>query len=138
MSALHDDMAAELIRLLTHPEGAFGRMKDCEAENGYSVIPAGATFPIVFSADDWRKNSLVSLHGREVRIVAITALTQGNGALRRLINNITAANLTPVVVEPMGETMPAILRKWKWIRSDAGIGWFHEEQWRPPTTQVQS
>jgi hypothetical protein len=82
-----------------------------------------------FDAADWRDGAVVSVDhvNREARIVAVWARKPRHGALRKLIAGIRLEGMTTVVVEPMFNDMPSILRKWGWVRSRRG----DEEQWRP-------
>ena len=81
-----------------------------------AIIPygaAGVIEPISFSRDDWHDGVISFDAGRrEIRLVAIKARQQQRGAFRRLISVIHAAGYTPVVIQPVGHIMPAILRHW--------------------------
>jgi hypothetical protein len=118
----------------THPLGMAGVMLAEEVAAGRKPIQPGATEPFVFSADDWEFPQVVSLDGREVRITAVLARRPGTGAFRRLLAAIQAAGLKPVVVEPVGVTMPAILARWGWRRTVVGHGFRRVEEWRPRAT----
>lgn len=99
---------------------------------GRVVVQPGAKTPFDFPADDWVYPTVVSHDRREVFIVAILAKEPGSGAFRRLINNITAAGLTPVVVCPVGVIMPAILKRWRYRCAVRGRGFERVDEWRPP------
>lgn len=125
------DILAEIELTLNHPRGAVGRMQDLEYEKGFGVIPWGATEPIRFSKDDWHDGVLSFDEGRkEIRIVAIYAKRQRRGAFRALLSAIFSVGYEPVVIEPMGEIMPALLRRWGWsctlVESDNEV----VEEWR--------
>lgn len=131
--ALLDKIVAEFGMASAHPRGAFGHMEDCEREMVFVVIPVGATEPFAVASHDW-ENALVSLNGSDVRLVLLHAYRRNRGALRRLVAAIQGAGLTPVVIEPTGSEMPAIMRKWKWKkRRVGGTGWESYEEWRPDT-----
>lgn len=134
-SLAHVYTAASLI--LAHranPLGGAGVMMLAEAQSGRRPIQPGATMPFAFSADDWAFPQVVSVEGQEVRLVLIEARQPGNGAFRRLIDAIQAAGFTPVVIEPVGVTMPAIMAAWGWRPTTAGRGLSRVEEWRPPTS----
>jgi len=111
-------LAAEIHRIINHPRGVIGRMSDLEYEKGYGIIPygaTGATEPIPFSKEDWHDGVITFDEGRkEIRIVAVYARQQQRGALTRLIEVIRQAGYRPVVIEPIGHIMPAIIRHWGW------------------------
>lgn len=123
---------AEFEHVMSHPLGAAGRMMDMERARGHRLVFVGDNIPFSLPLSHWHGNAVIALDGIEVRIVAIWAKHQGQGAFTRLIDNIKAAGLTPVVLTPIGDAMPAILKKWGWVRTDVGEGFKHEEQWRAP------
>jgi len=88
-------------------------------------------------AVDWVYPAVISHDGREAFIVAIRAKHPGSGAFRRLVDNITAAGLTPVVVCPLGATMPAILKRWRWCCTIQGPDGDKVEEWRPPAKELR-
>jgi len=103
-------------------------MRDDERALGHTpVIPGDVPW---LSPADWPHHVVVSLAGSKVRIIAIVANEPGNGAFRRLIDGIAAANLTPVVIAPSNE-MRATLKRWGWRERSRGYGLSHEERWSP-------
>lgn len=77
-------------------------------------------------ADDWVGEPVVTMRGMEVRIVAVWARHEGRGTFRRLVHNIQAAGLVPVVVAPFAQ-MESIMGKWGWQHSRIGS----DDEWRP-------
>lgn len=130
---LVDRLADVIAGMGTHPRGIVGLIEDGERKLGATIIPLGASEPFPFPADDWM-DGVVSVLGGKARIVAIHAHEEGRGALRRLVNGIQAAGLVPVIVEPVGPTMPAILKRWGWKRHVRGSGWERVEEWSPRTS----
>lgn len=130
-AAMVDAIADMLIARRCHPLGMAGVMIDQEIAAGRQPIQPGATEPFDFPAADWTFPQVVSLDGREVRLVAILANAPGNGAFRRLIANIRAAGLAPVVIAPVGVVMPAIMERWGWRQTIIGSGWEVFDEWRP-------
>jgi hypothetical protein len=124
-------LAAVLERRQDSPLGMAGVMMSNEVAAGRRLVQPGATTPFAFPADDWAFPQVVALDGAEVRIVAILARTPGRGAFRRLIDAICAAGFQPVVIEPIGVTMPAILARWGWRCTVRGEGFDRIEEWRP-------
>jgi hypothetical protein len=100
-----------------------------EDEGRRAVWPHHKRLPKWFDPSDWACWPVLSYDKREVHIVAVYAARRG--ALRRLIDRAAKHGLSPVVVEPIGPTMPAIMRKWGWQKSVVGEGWDRREEWRP-------
>lgn len=121
----------EVQRCLEPPLGARGMMIENEQAAGAVIIPLGAVDPIAFPSEDWEPGC-TSLKGSEIRIVAIQARHPRSGAFRRLLASIAAAGLKPVIVTPVGDVMPKLVRRWKWRRTIAGTGFDSSEEWRPP------
>lgn len=96
-------------------------MTASEVARGYVPVPVGSVpwLPL----DDWHATDLVTLDGKEVRIVAIVANNPHTGAFKRLLAGIEAAGLSPVVIAALPE-LEAILRRWRW-RKNA------RKEWRP-------
>ncbi|MDE2104135.1 MAG: hypothetical protein KGL39_43255 [Patescibacteria group bacterium] len=118
-------------RVAAHPLGARGVMIDDERARGAVLIPLGATDPIALPREDWDVGVVTRL-GDEIRIVAILAKRPGTGAFSRLLASIRAAGLRPVVVAPLGDVMPALMKRWGWTRTIAGAGFDACKEWRPP------
>lgn len=118
-------------RIESNPLGIAGVMMDDELAAGATLVRVGDVVPFAVPADDWEENCVISVLGLEARLVALLALRPGTGSLHRLVARINATKLIPVVVQPMGETMLAILRKWGWHRSVRGTGFTSVEEWRP-------
>jgi hypothetical protein len=115
--------------------GPVAAMKEDERAAGFMpVCPGDVPW---FSKYDWPDDVVVSVKGREVRIVAIKAKERGKGALRRLIGEIAYHGLTPIIVEPLFD-MPDILKKWGWTSRIVGTGMNREEQWRPDEKWLRS
>lgn len=103
-------------------------MREDERAAGFEPVTPGSV-PWL-SADDWPDDIVVSIKGRDVRVVAIKAKEPGKGAFTRLIARITCAGLTPHVVEPLFD-MPAILERWGWTHTVMGAGMDRQEIWTP-------
>lgn len=104
-----------------HPGGIVGLMLDSEIAAGGTPYDPGP---------EWAPGVVVR-RGDEVRLVAILAKRPGCGALGRLVGRIKAEGLTPVIIEPIGPAMIAILKRWHWKRTVRGRGWERVEEWRP-------
>jgi hypothetical protein len=128
-------LLSELSRIASHPRGVIGRMSDLEREKGHGIIPWGAlgvTEPIPFPEEEWHDGVITfDAKRKEIRLVAIKARVQQRGALNRLIASIRKAGYTPVVVEPIGHQMPAILHHWGWMKTLVEDGAEVVEEWRP-------
>lgn len=128
-SAMVDAIVETIVSGRQHPLGMAGVIMMGEQAKGATVLRVGCAEPVAIPAEDWTELSVFSLLGEEVRIVAV--ISQRPGALRRLVDAILAAGLSPVVVEPVGQIMPAIMRRWKWRRRIVGHGFERCEEWRP-------
>lgn len=121
----------EMLQFLMSMKGkaAWEALRDAELMRGFQWVPVGSVpwLPLA----DWHDRDCVSLDGDEVRLVAIAARRPRSGAFKRLLAEIDAAGLKPVVVAPMG-TMTAILERWGWEKTEIGSTFAdYEEQWRP-------
>lgn len=103
-------------------------MRDDERERGNRVVVPGEVDWL--PAADWDDTIVVSVSGREVRLIAILARKPGSGAFRRLVGRIQSSGLVPVIIAPSRE-MAATMRRWNWTRRYVGSGFEQEEQWRP-------
>lgn len=129
---LPEHVIAEIDAIMAHPGGPVGRMRDREREMGHMLVAPGSYLPFIFPKEDWEDECVVSVAGKEVRLVIITAIRPCSGAFRRLVEHIQSAGLTPVVCAPVGPTMPFVMQKWRWVKTDRG-GWETCDEWRPPT-----
>ena len=120
-----------LRKILDHPAGAGGLLRDGEIQLGARLLPVGTTDPILLPVDDWDPGTIVSALENEIRLVALLARRPGTGAMRRLVEAIKARGLVPVVVAPMGSTMPAIMRHWGWRKTIVGPAHDKVDEWRP-------
>jgi len=118
-----EDIAEEVSAMLA-AGGPAARIRQIEEHAGRHVLTVGVTIPFAYSAEDWEPSSVVSLDGKRVRIVLVSARSPGHGAFTRLVRAITRAGFTPVVCAPVGPTMPAILKHWGWRES-------YWEEWTP-------
>lgn len=125
------EVFAEMIRAMSHPEGARGRMRDLEIEHGHTVLVRDQPLAFSFSSADWDEDTLITMDGKDVRLILTNALHPGTGALHRLVASIQAAGLNPVVLSPVGPTMPAIMKHWGWKMHTVGAGFHRSEEWRP-------
>lgn len=82
------------------------------------------------ATEDWLDDVVVTLLGKDVRLVWLNARGPGKGAFTRLIAGIEAANLRPVVIDPLSET-DAILRRWGWVPRVVGRDVDRITLWRP-------
>jgi hypothetical protein len=103
-------------------------MLQAEAEEGREPIWPRCK-PEWLIADDWDPWPVLSIKDNELHIIAIASARKG--AFRRLIEGAATAGLSPVVVCPMGQIMPAIMAKWGWRETVVGEGWDSREEWRP-------
>lgn len=122
-----------VMQMFDHPRGPGGVLEDAEREKGGKLVPIGAYEPFEVSEFDWMQPHLISVRDGEAFIVAIKARHRGEGAFSHLIRGIRRAGLTPVVVAPIGDIMPAIMKKWGWVQTVIG-GDFEtrRDEWRPP------
>lgn len=119
-----------LLESFDHPRGPGGVIEDIETGRGATIIPLGSREPFHFDPADWERG-VISRLGDEVRIVAVEARRPRHGALKRLVANIQAAGLKPVIVAAMLD-MPAILKHWGWIRKDVpDVEGGTYDEWRP-------
>lgn len=91
------------------------------------IMPDNA--PRWFDPNDWAKWPVLSIGGGELYIVAIESARKG--ALHRLLDAARKAHLTPVIVSPMGQIMPGLVRRWGWTCTVVGEGLDRREEWRP-------
>jgi hypothetical protein len=94
-----------------------------EIAQGFAIVRPGeaAWLPL----EDWHPFSIASTDGKRVRLVALQAQHEGEGALRRCIAAIRAARLQPVIVEPF-DRLEQSLKRWGWRHrrlADANI-WY--------------
>lgn len=102
---------------------------DAELEQGRKLLRVGAG-PIWVRPSDWRADPspIITYDDKECRIIAVWAAKERSGALRRLVRAIEKSGRKPVVVEPIGHAMPAIMEQWKWVETKGTDG---ESEWRP-------
>ncbi len=124
------DILSEIAKGRAHPRGFLGMMEDGETQAGRALVPLGATRPFPLPSTDF-KDAVLSLADGQVRIVLVTAKHPGRGAFRRLVRAIISAGLAPVVCEPVGFVMPAIMKRWGWRESITGCGFDRVAEWRP-------
>lgn len=116
-------IADTLVASKGHPLGIAGIMLDNEYAAGAVSYPTDPA--------DWVQPAVVVRRGDDVRIVAVLARHPGSGALGRLITRIKSEGLRPVIVEPVGTVMPAILKRYGWKRRVIGRGFERTEEWSP-------
>ncbi len=111
-------------------------MREDEKALGFTPILAGdhPWFPL----EDWSLTDVVSIKGDCVRIVAIRAWYPKSGAFSRMITRIAKAGLRPIVVEPMLNDMPEILKRWGWSSKVIGDGFERQELWEPSAEWLAS
>lgn len=139
-SSTDDPVLSAILESITHQKSVTGLIEDIELNLGATLIPLGANSPINFSTDDW-EHGIISRLGDEIRLVAIQAKQPGNGAFSRLVKHIQQQGFVPVVVEPIGEVMPAIMKKWEWQHKTAthNTERWRWEEWRPvPAWYIKS
>lgn len=111
-------------------KGPTACMREREVARGYTLIPLGDR--PWFQPADWYDNCVMSLDGKHVRIVGVSAKRIGTGAFSRLVEGIIRDGLQPVVVCPMGH-MEAILTRWGWTKqhhSEGADHWFPTRKWK--------
>ncbi len=99
------------------------------ASGARRLVPADG---VQIDAGDWYGEPVITRRGGDVRIIAIWSARPG--AFGRLVRSILKSGLCPVVVEPMGDRMPAILKKWRWVASAVPSGLAPDDtamEWRP-------
>lgn len=121
-----------VMTMFAHPRGPAGVLEDDETGKGGVLVPIGAVDPFTVSEFDWQPPHIISVRDGEARIIAINAKHRGEGAFRWLVGSIRRAGLTPVVVCPIGEIMPAIMKKWGWVERVVGEGFDTKREWRAP------
>lgn len=114
-----------------NPRGMIGVMEDGETRAGHTVVPLGAMTPFPVPRADWL-GTVISMDGKDARIVLVHAHEEGRGAFRRLVKSIQSAGYIPVVVEPVGVAMPAIMKKWGWRGRRKGAGFDSWVEHRAP------
>lgn len=100
-------------------EGIHEQMRQDERDAGRRVVIPGDVPWLM--AEDWDPTVVVSIDGKRVRLIAILAKRQGQGAFKRLVAAIQAAGLQPVIVAPTRE-MRATLKRWGWKERVTGSG----------------
>lgn len=120
-----------VVRMLTHRDGMSGVLVDGEIKKGAAPLLLGCTHPIRLWPDDWYKPPVITLLGNEIRIVAIWVREPRRGTFKRLLADIERAGLRPVVVEPIGDVMPALMRRWGWECRHVPYADDLVEEWRP-------
>jgi hypothetical protein len=95
-SAIIERLADHIAGVTSHPLGVAGFMIEDQIAAGRAAMQPGSTWPFEIPEADWVFPCVISHDGREAWIVAILAKNPGNGAFRRLIDNIVAAGLRPV------------------------------------------
>lgn len=120
---------SELLDRVVAAGGIVAAMRESEEGAGNRVVlPDSVPW---LPSKDWGNHPIISIRGRDVRIVAICALNPWTGAFSRLIDGIIEAGMTPVIVAPM-LMMPEILERWGgWFAVEIGEGWSHETHMRP-------
>jgi hypothetical protein len=119
-----EEIADEVLAMLD-AGGPAQRIRQLEEGAGHPVLAVGVTIPFAYPAKDWEASSVISLDGKRVRIVLVSARSPGHGAFTRLVRAIMQAGFVPVVCAPVGPAMPAILKHWGWRES-------YWEEWTPP------
>jgi hypothetical protein len=119
-----------LIAALASGRRVYEVMREDERRAGRTVIVPGDVEWL--PAADWDETVVVSLDGQQVRLIAILAKNPGNGAFRRLIAAICAAELVPIISTPTNE-MRETLKRWGWKGKIHGWGEQSEELWKPRT-----
>ena len=125
------NLLEQIERALSSAEAMGGMHEVMRAEErkvGRRVVVPGEE-PWI-SADDWDQTCVVSIDGRQVRLIAILARNPGRGSLRRMVEAIISADLKPCIVCPTRE-MRETLKRWNWRERKVGRGWEQEERWSP-------
>ncbi len=104
-----------------------------EADGRKTIWPEHKRRPRWFHPEDWSVWPVLSYTATELHIVAVASARRG--ALTRLLREARQARLTPVIVEPIGPIMPALMERWGWERTVTGEGWDRREEWRAPAKQ---
>lgn len=99
-----------------------------ETDRGFVRIPVGSVEWL--SPWIWHRNSVVTQDGDRVRLVLLEALRQREGAFTRLVADILACELIPVVVEPH-DRLARKLAAWGWRHRRLGVGFTSENIWYP-------
>jgi hypothetical protein len=99
-----------------------------ERARGFTVVRPGDVEWL--APEVWTKRTIVAIDGRRIRLVALETRQPGRGALRRLITDIEAEGLIPVVVEPH-ERLARTLQAWGWKQRHCGSGDDLHTVWHP-------
>ena len=99
-----------------------------ETERGFVRVPVGSVEWL--SPWIWHRNSVVTRDDDRVRLVLLEALRQREGAFTKLVADIQACGLIPVVVEPH-DRLARKLEHWRWRHRRIGVGFTGENIWYP-------
>ena len=125
------DAVLQIKRGQQHPAGMLGVMLEDEIAAGNRPVYVGATEPFPVPAGEWNGAVISLTPDRKCRIVLVDAKRPGRGAFSRLVGAIRAAGYMPAVIEPVGNDMPAIMRKWGWKGRRIGSGWESYAEFTP-------
>lgn len=109
-----------------HPDGVVGVMCDDQVRMGRTIVPTGSVTPFAVPREDWRE-TVISVAGKVAFLVLVEARTKRQGALRRLVAAVKDAGMCPVICEPIGLEMPAVLSHWSWVRFQNTHHWIPKE-----------
>ena len=112
--------------VMDHPDGVVGVMCDDQIKMGRTIVPTGAVTPFAVPKEDWRE-TVISVVDKVAFIVLVEARRRRQGALRRLVTAVKEAGMCPVICEPIGLEMPAVLRHWGWVRFMNTNNWIPKE-----------
>lgn len=102
------------------------KLRSHEVAQGFSIVSEARWL----DPAEWDRWTIVSQDGFRIRLVALSAVYPHTGAFNRLIDRITAHELTPVVVEP-NDLLTEWCRK-HWFRKRViGRGEFRHVVWYP-------
>lgn len=118
----------DLVSSLSDPRPIHIVLREAERNRGFRVVVPGDE-PWLPAAD-WHPTVVVSVAGRDVRLVAILATKPGSGAFTRMVGRILASGLQPVVLCPTYAFSEALRRR-GWNQRFVGTGAQAEEHWRP-------
>ena len=102
---------------------------DNEAARGFQVVrPGNATW---FPTADWHSGSVASINGMTIRLVLLHARRPGTGAFTRMIADIRALHMLPVVIDPARDFAESLAKRgWVW-RQEGTTFEDREIVWRP-------
>ena len=102
------------------------QIKAKEVMMGFSIIEEARWL----DPDDWDRWTIVSQDGKRIRLVSLSARNPYTGAFTKLVNNILAEGMCPVVVSP-NDFLTLWCKKHWYRKRNCGRGNCRHEVWYP-------